>query len=518
MIIPGTYIDVRAEGLIGVGGIATGNIGIVGTAAKGPVNTAVILSSFQEAREAFGEYDRWEGGGASELTLVRALQQVFANGGSTVYAVRTASGSASAASRTLIDGTGDLVTLEAGSAGTWGHDITVQVLAASQNGFIEAREQIVPDPVSIQPLHANIAASPRNNIRLTRAATGQTFRLQLATTGSARAGVVRVSTTDGALTFDTADEPVADDRLVASYEVAQAACRDVELNHRATRETYTLVDATDLARDINNGSTLVGAEIATGGDARLPDVMTDPLPLEGGANGESANNATYAISLAVLDTEPVNIVVLAGPRFSDASAGLAAHAETAENAGRERIAVVGADADQAAQVAANADEVADDRVILTAPGVQTVDLISGNEVDLPPAYTAAAVAGLIASLAVHVSPTNKTLKVPGTTTDYNDGEVKNLLNNRVLVIEKKAGFRVVKGLSTDTGAFKQISIRRIVDFAKEGTRRATLPYIGRLNNARVRGAMQSTLNGFLSQMVVDEQLTEFTLEVREAPA
>jgi hypothetical protein len=110
------------------------------------------------------------------------------------------------------------------------------------------------------------------------------------------------------------------------------------------------------------------------------------------------------------------------------------------------------------------------------------------------------------------------LKVPGTTTDYNDGEVKNLLNNRVLVIEKKAGFRVVKGLSTDTGAFKQISIRRIVDFAKEGTRRATLPYIGRLNNARVRGAMQSTLNGFLSQMVVDEQLTEFTLEVREAPA
>ena len=37
MVIPGTYIEVRAEGLIGVGGIVTGNIGIVGTASRGPV-------------------------------------------------------------------------------------------------------------------------------------------------------------------------------------------------------------------------------------------------------------------------------------------------------------------------------------------------------------------------------------------------------------------------------------------------------------------------------------------------
>ena len=34
MVIPGTYIEVRAEGLIGVGGIVTGNLGIVGTASR----------------------------------------------------------------------------------------------------------------------------------------------------------------------------------------------------------------------------------------------------------------------------------------------------------------------------------------------------------------------------------------------------------------------------------------------------------------------------------------------------
>ena len=512
MIIPGTYIDVRAEGLIGVGGIATGNVGIVGTANKGKVDEVAILSSFAEAREMFGEYDAWVDGNSNELTLLRALQQVFANGASTVYAVRTARSSASAASRTLVDGTGDVVTLTAKSKGTWGHDIYVQVKAASQNGYIEKREQdVTADP--LQPLHANIAESPRNAVKLTRGATGQTFRLKLSTTGSAAKGKVHVDTTTGVMTFHADDLPADGDSLSASYEVAQAACRDIEISYLNVKETYTVVDATDIKRDIDNASTLVTASIATGAEPRLPDVMSEQFPLEGGANGETATTAQYSSTLEQLDNEPVNIVVLAGLGFSDAAATLAAHAEKAENAGRERLTLVGADEDSASAVAANADEIADDRVILTAPGIQAVDLIASREVNLPPAYTAAAVAGLIASLAVQASPTNKTLKIPGITTDYNDGKIKNLLNNRVLVIEKKAGYRVVKGITTDTGAFKQISIRRIVDYAKEGVRRATLPYIGKLNNARVRGAMYGTLNGFLSQMLLDEQLTDFQLEV-----
>jgi len=54
MIIPGTYIEVRAEGLIGVSGIATGNVGVVGTANMGPVGTVEILSSFSDATAMFG--------------------------------------------------------------------------------------------------------------------------------------------------------------------------------------------------------------------------------------------------------------------------------------------------------------------------------------------------------------------------------------------------------------------------------------------------------------------------------
>lgn len=511
MIIPGTYIDVRAEGLIGVGGIATGNVGIVGTAAKGEVNSVKVFSSFTDARDMFGEYDAWADGSSNELTLVRALQQVFANGASTVYAVRTAATGYSEASRALVDTTGTVVTITASSPGSWGHDVKVQVKAASQNGFVENRSQAVTTD-SLQPLHANITESPRNVIKITKGATGQTFRLKLVTTGAAAPGKVRVAT-DGGLTFHADDEPEDGDTLTASYEVTQSSCRDIVIAYRNVKEVYTVVDATDMKRDIDKSSVLVTVAIESGADPRLPDVMTDALPLEGGSNGEGAGSSEYTTSLAQLETESVNIVLLAGLGFSDAAAALAAHAETTENAGRERLTLVGADEDTMSAVAANADEIGDDRVILVAPGIKAVDLVGGGMVNLPSAYSTAAVAGLIASLAVQSSPTNKVLKVPGLTIDYSDGEIKNLLNNRVLVLEKKAGYRVVKGISTDTGPFKQISVRRIVDYAKEGVRRATLPYIGRLNNARVRGAMRGTLNGFLSQMLLDEQLTDFQLEV-----
>ena len=240
--------------------------------------------------------------------------------------------------------------------------------------------------------------------------------------------------------------------------------------------------------------------------------MTDPVPLAGGSNGEGADPSDYADALASWTPRPINIVVLAGQRFSDAQATLLAHVETAENNGRERIAVVGTDGDAVALASSNADSVGDDRLILVAPGIQAEDLTSGTTASLPAAYSAAAVAGLLASLAVQVSPTNKTLAVSGLGTLYNDGQLKQLLGSRILPLQRKAGFRVVKGITTDSGPFRQISVRRIVDYAKQGTRIGSLPYIGRLNNARVRGALQATLNGFLADMVLNEQLTEFTLD------
>ena len=68
-ILPGTYVRVLAEGLIGVGGISTGNIGIVGTAAAG-VGTTDLFSGHAEVVPAVGDYDPLNGG-AGTLNLAR---------------------------------------------------------------------------------------------------------------------------------------------------------------------------------------------------------------------------------------------------------------------------------------------------------------------------------------------------------------------------------------------------------------------------------------------------------------
>jgi hypothetical protein len=52
-----------------------------------------------------------------------------------------------------------------------------------------------------------------------------------------------------------------------------------------------------------------------------------------------------------------------------------------------------------------------------------------------------------------------------------------------------------------------------VDYAKFGVRSACGPYIGKLNNERVRQAMKGTINGFLADMVDQEMLIEYRLEV-----
>ncbi|MCA9538252.1 MAG: hypothetical protein KC620_05160, partial [Myxococcales bacterium] len=138
MILPGTYIEVRAEGLIGVGGISTGNLGVVGTASRGPVGQATLLGSYDEAVQTFGAYDRWDAAG-SPLTLTRMCEQLFAGGASTVYAVRVANlavGVTMAASIWTVAAAGGaaLATLTAKTPGTWGDGVTVTLTDTAPGG------------------------------------------------------------------------------------------------------------------------------------------------------------------------------------------------------------------------------------------------------------------------------------------------------------------------------------------------------------------------------------------------
>jgi hypothetical protein len=445
MVIPDTYIEVRSEGLIGVGGISTGNIGIVGTAARGPVNEYRVLGNYADAVELYGNYDpaQQPPGGTPRLTLVRTIEQAFKGGASTIYAVRIAQGTPVAADRKvrLDGGTTDAFTLTASEGGTWGNAIKISVI-----------NQTVP--------------SPSSKLTLTYGIVSEVYE------GNAE-------------------------------QIRAAIAAESKLVTVSTAATTTGVLATiDPAKPLNDAAT----GLATSGDDK-PAVTT--IEVRDG----------LAVLLEPADN--VNIVLVGNDTMADGQLDVRGvvgdHLEAAENQGKDRIAILGVKRQgtktNVGDATTEMTTVSNDRIAMVAPGVVYTDPGTGRPFTLPPSYMAAVVAGKLASQAPHISLTNKELSIDGVGVTYGAAATKALLTARVLVVRPKFGFQVVKAITSDTGAFKQISVRRIVDFAKAGVRLGSDPYIGKLNNARVRAALKATLDGFLSQMVLDEMLTEYELAV-----
>ncbi len=433
MVLPGTYIEVRSEGLISVGSIATGNIGIIGTAAKGPLDRVVPLGSASEAADVFGPPDSFvtPAESATPLSLVRALNQVFAGGGSTVYAKRIAGGTPVAADVVVRASTNEAFELTAAEPGSWGNDISVAVTDSGSG------------------------VAPR-------------FRLSVS--------------------------------YLNQREVFEG---DNVGQLRAALATARLVVVSD------------PPGTAAGGTANL---VADSYSLTGGLSVPLVNASHVIAGLAMLEDQPVNIVMVAGLGASVVGAPLSAHVDRTENDGRERIAVIGASGSDPATVLADAAGLGDDRVILVAPGIKVSEPGVTNLVSLPPAYTAGLIAGRLGSIAPHISLTNQVLPIAELDVSYTTPVHKNLVLNNVLAIRRRFGHQIVRGITTDAGAFKQISVRRIVDYAKAGVRLGSNPYIGKLNNGRVRAALKATLDGFLSQMVLDEMLVSYELTVSASRA
>jgi hypothetical protein len=396
------------------------------------------------------------------------------------------------------------VRLQAKSEGTWGNELSVNVWNADENAAIEGEEHAGGGAITLAS--TPVVKSARNRIRLFTDADGLTRSLKILYDDDVAApasGEVKVNRVSGALTFNAADTPAAADKVTASYIVDKASAVKVTLALGAAKEVYTVVSGTDLIADIKALSAWVDAaalanvaEVPSKGGSSSAFGAFGTGSNTKGANGETGAN--YQTGLDQLLNEAAHIIVAAGQDqgFGDE---LDAHCQSASSDAikRERIAVVG-----------------------SGPGA-TLDQIRGHslatppaEVSLPGAYAAAAVAGLLAGFSPHVSLTNKTLRVGGVENRFTSAELTQLVQDRVLACEDRQGFRIVKGITTATNtAWHQITTRRIVDYAKFGVRSAANPYIGLLNNDRVRGAMRATINSFLVEMVDDEMLVSFELEV-----
>ena len=94
IVIPGVFVRVQAENLITAGGVSSGNIGIVGTAAAATgVTNAIgrthILSSIADARALYAPSDAAATGAQN---LMRSIEIMFRAGARTVYSHAVAAG------------------------------------------------------------------------------------------------------------------------------------------------------------------------------------------------------------------------------------------------------------------------------------------------------------------------------------------------------------------------------------------------------------------------------------------
>lgn len=522
MILPGVYIEVRPEALIIPGRVSVNNVGIVGTASRGPVDTPTLLASYTQAREIFGLYDAWnkETPDPNALSLVRALELAFGYGATTVYAVRVANGGV--ASNFALNSAGGLnVTLEANSYGEWGNEIEVNVTEADTTSFVE--NEVHSGGAAIALGHP-VAPSARNRVTVFDSVTRRTNPLNIIYEGDPAAGQVRIAA-DGTLTFLAGEEPdETDDRVTVSYAVPVANSRKVTLKLGTAQEVYVVASGADLARDIKRSSAIVTATADATNGAEPPTAFASDTEFQlfgsgtntRGNNGASAGADNYRDGFDLLLNFDAHILVAAGQSHDIIGDELARHVAAASNDEnkRERIGIVGSALDDSFDDL-RGHNLNSDRIVFVAPGIVTFDAALKEDVILPGSYAAAAIAGLMASYDPHVSLTNKPLPVADLQTKFTNPELKVLLEDgRVLALQKKLGFKVVRGITTSTNtAWKQITTRRIVDFARIGVRKAADPYIGMLNNERVRGALRATINSFLTEMVEDEMLIGYDLNV-----
>jgi hypothetical protein len=525
-ILPGVSIEVRPEGLIIPGVVTISAIGMVGTASKGPIGQPVIIGSPAEAREVFGDPDAFVQGASNELTLVRALDLAYDHGARDVIAVRVGTGAASAAFTVTSPG-GDCCALTAATPGSWANALEINIADAEEAALVAGEEHAGAANFVLD--HTTVLQSVRNAVSVVSAGSTTPILPTVVhnTGGPPASGEVDIDTATGTVTFAAGEAPAGDAQVFVTYVVPVADSRKVTLRHGGAQEVFTVASGGHFVDLVNDASDLVtGVDGAN--EAEVPDAFASVTEFRkfgtggaaSGTNGgifvdDAATAAAYETGLDALSNEPAFIIVAAGQGHGLLGANITAHvnAASSDENKRERIGIIGSGAGESLDATLE-HTLASDRVVLVAPGIQVNDPVSGRRVTLSGGYAAAAVAGMISGAPVNRSLTNKVLAIAGLEEEYTQAELRRLVLARVLAIEKKLGFRTVKGITTSTNtAWHQITTRRIVDKAKFGVRSAANPYIGLLNNERVRAAMRSTINSFLTEMVIDEELVSYELEV-----
>ena len=139
---PNVSVEVKSSiGLIAQGGPAT--VAILGTAQWGPIDTITEISTFSEGISIFKEDNS-----STDLTLIKGLDLLYANGAGAVKCVRIEDGTAAKSSLDLLGASTASVTLSGKYKGTYGDNIAATVTANATNATY--RDVAITDGVALE--------------------------------------------------------------------------------------------------------------------------------------------------------------------------------------------------------------------------------------------------------------------------------------------------------------------------------------------------------------------------------
>lgn len=231
----------------------------------------------------------------------------------------------------------------------------------------------------------------------------------------------------------------------------------------------------------------------------LPAAIGRPRRLEGGSS-PSVDDYQAALDRLELAEEVDLVLASAHHQLSAADVrrvhqAIVAHCSKMAEVARSRIGLGSIAATESAvrDTLDHATDVRSDHFILVAP--------HGAE---------AATAGLLGRQDYFKSPTFKTVASLGVPAgNYSDAQLTQLLQGNVCVVNERRGrgVIVVKGLLTSG---RQINVQRTVNKAVRDVKALSDNYIGLLNNAGTRNALQQQAHALLLQMEKDGALVPST--------
>jgi len=158
-------------------------------------------------------------------------------------------------------------------------------------------------------------------------------------------------------------------------------------------------------------------------------------------------------------------------------------------------------------------------IVICSPRLKTFD-IKGNLKYFNGTYTAAYIAGLIASFPVGEPITNKEISgMQGLSTYFKNRQILQLIDNGVLVIERVGGaLKVVQGvtswISDDNFNKKEISVRLVTNYIAKNCRQNLKQFIGRKNSLQ----MLQIIKGSLVQVLRELENNEIIVGTPTYPA